>query len=483
MKKEKALHNNVTNSDILVQDFDYYEPVTVDEALIHYKKAGDGARFMAGGTNLLVSMKMENESPRAIISLNKIPELCGIQENNDEVVIGARTTIYDVAQHPLILSKFYALAEACASFGSTQIQMMGTIGGNICNGSPASDSTPALLSCDASFELVSLSGSRAIPASEFFLSPGKTAIHDGEILARIHLPTPQEGVTSRFIKISRVAADLAKASLAISVHMNGETIQDCRIALGSVAPVPLRAKKAEALLKGNKLSKELAEKAAKMVSEEVSPIDDIRSSGWYRRQVCAVMLQDALGLIFSKEPSKSAPISAHKLVENKMTSGKPVSLSHNESKEIDFIVNNRPYSVKVKANDLLLNVIRNKTDLTGVKYGCGVGECAACTIHVDGVPVLSCLTLAASVEGKRITTIEGLQKEDGSLDRLQASFIKNTGFQCGYCTPGIIMTAKYLTDEVPQPSEEEVRDFLKGNRCRCTGYASIVRSILDSVAQ
>jgi len=132
----------------------------------------------------------------------------------------------------------------------------------------------------------------------------------------------------------------------------------------------------------------------------------------------------------------------------------------------------------VAPNELLLNVLRERLQLTGAKYGCGIGECGACTVLMDGRPVLACLVLAVSAHGSEIVTVEGLQGPDGELDPLQEAFIEHAALQCGYCTPGMLMTAKALLNENPHPSENEVRDYLKGNLCRCTGYASIVRAVM-----
>ncbi len=124
-------------------------------------------------------------------------------------------------------------------------------------------------------------------------------------------------------------------------------------------------------------------------------------------------------------------------------------------------------------------MLRERLQLTGSKYGCGIGECGACTVQMNGQPVLSCLVLAISADGSDIVTVEGLQGPSGELDPLQESFIEHAAFQCGYCTPGMLMTAKSLLQENPCPTEEEVRDYLKGNLCRCTGYASIVRAVMS----
>ncbi|HDI52596.1 MAG TPA: (2Fe-2S)-binding protein [Candidatus Bathyarchaeota archaeon] len=143
---------------------------------------------------------------------------------------------------------------------------------------------------------------------------------------------------------------------------------------------------------------------------------------------------------------------------------------------IRFKLNGREIEVDVEPNTLLLNLLREHLHLTGAKYGCGIGECGACTVLLDGEPILSCLTLAVEVDGREITTIEGLA-EDGELHPLQRAFLEEGAVQCGFCTPGMILTAKALLDENPNPSEEEIREYLKGNLCRCTGYVNIVKAV------
>ncbi|MCX6032558.1 MAG: (2Fe-2S)-binding protein [Chloroflexi bacterium] len=145
---------------------------------------------------------------------------------------------------------------------------------------------------------------------------------------------------------------------------------------------------------------------------------------------------------------------------------------------IELKVNGHRHQAWVSPNDLLLNVLREQLQLTGTKYGCGIGECSACTVHIDGAPCLACLVLAVSAVGHDIVTIEGLAKPDGELDPLQDAFIEFAAYQCGYCTPGMLLTAKSLLTEKPRPSEDDVRHYLRGNLCRCTGYASIVRAVL-----
>ena len=127
-------------------------------------------------------------------------------------------------------------------------------------------------------------------------------------------------------------------------------------------------------------------------------------------------------------------------------------------------------------------MLREQLQLTGTKYGCGIGECSACTVQMDGAPVLSCLVLAISAVGKDILTVEGLQAPNGDLDPLQEAFIDYAAYQCGYCTPGMLLTAKSLLAERPRPSEDDVRHYLRGNLCRCTGYVQIVEAVKRAAA-
>lgn len=146
---------------------------------------------------------------------------------------------------------------------------------------------------------------------------------------------------------------------------------------------------------------------------------------------------------------------------------------------IEFSVNGAHQALEVDPSRTLLEVLRDDLHLTGTKYTCGEGECGACTVLVEGEPVMSCLTLAAAVSGRNITTIEGLS-HDRALSPLQESFLQKGAIQCGYCTPGLILSAKALLDENPNPTEQEIKEHLEGNLCRCTGYAKIVEAVQNA---
>jgi carbon-monoxide dehydrogenase medium subunit len=487
----------MTNSHLLVRRFDYCEPVTIEEALALLAEEGVETAVLAGGTFLLVQMKMEQMAPERLVNVAGLAELSGVTFPDHGLDVGAMTTIWELRNRASIQDDYAALADACAAFGSTQIQLNGTIGGNVCNGSPASDTVPALVALDAEVVLVGRGRQRRMGIEDFLIGPGETALADGELLTRILVPEPAAGAGSAFVKVSRVRADLAKASAAASVVRDGDRIVDCRLAFGAVGPTVVRAYEAEEMMAGERFTTELALAAGRAASQQVSPIDDVRSSARYRRQVVGALCHDALQAAWERagergSAAESSSASAEMLgsaAESSSAgaggqSGRPAGPVHveiGETQRIELTVNGVEHELDVGPNELLINVLRERLNLTGTKYGCGIGECGACTVHLDGVPTLSCLTLAVTADGREVTTVEGLAGQDGELDPLQEAFIENAAFQCGYCTPGMLMMTKRLLAENPAPDEEQIRDYLKGNRCRCTGFAAIVRAVESCV--
>jgi carbon-monoxide dehydrogenase small subunit len=252
-----------------------------------------------------------------------------------------------------------------------------------------------------------------------------------------------------------------------------------------VAPTVFRAVKTEAFLQGKAFSPELALAAGDIARGEVTPIDDVRSTAWYRREVTRAVTYDLLMAAWERSAGEAEDEWGRYANEpapaDLAQTGAGVHARADEKKMISLRVNGELYQVWVAPNDLLLNVLREELELTGPKYGCGIGECGACTVLLNGRPALACLTLALAVAGAEVVTVEGLQARDGTLHPLQEAFLDHQAFQCGYCTPGILMMSKALLDDIPAPGEDDVREYLRGNRCRCTGFASIVRAVLSSV--
>jgi xanthine dehydrogenase iron-sulfur cluster and FAD-binding subunit A len=426
------------------------------------------------------------------MDITHIPGLSGIAEESSGVRIGALTPIRLLATSNLLWTSYTALAEAAAAFGSTQIAMRGTLGGNICNGSPASDTVPALLVLGAEAILASASGERVVPLGDLLSGPGKVRLRDGEILTAVRLPKSVGTAASAFLKIGRVRADLAKVNVAVRLTRDeAGRCASARIELGSVGPTVLRARKGELLLSKETITDAKRLAAAEAAASEIQPIDDVRSTAEYRRRVAVALVHDCVELAWKRCSGDAAPVlaglprvlreteaKANLTAERRATVLPSLSVDADESVVVSLTVNGEAMEIDVAPNELLLNVLRERLELTGAKYGCGIGECGACTIWLDGQPALACLVLAVAADGADVRTIEGLAAPDGTLDALQQAFIDENAFQCGYCTPGMLMMTKKLIEEIPQPTEDEVRDYLRGNHCRCTGYASITRAVL-----
>ncbi|MEW5825756.1 MAG: FAD binding domain-containing protein [Candidatus Bipolaricaulota bacterium] len=478
-----------TNTHLLSHRFAYFRPNSLAEALTMRKEHPDAA-VLAGGTNLIVDMKLGKIAPAKVIDITFLSGLSGIVEEPGGVRIGALTPIRDLATSALLWTSCTAIAEAAAAFGSTQVAMRGTLGGNICNGSPASDTVPALLVLGAEVALVGPGGERTVPLGDLLASPGKVRLRDGEILTAVRLPKSAGSSGSAFLKIGRVRADLAKASAAVRVTRDESgRCASARIELGSVGPTALRARKAELLLSKEEMTDARRLTAAEAAAAEIQPIDDVRSTADYRRKAAVALVHDAVEIAWKRCTGDSPVNVALPRFQKPEEAGatlpreqaKPalpsLRVDADESVVIDLTVNGDAMEIDVAPSELLLNVLRERLELTGAKYGCGIGECGACTVWLDGRPTLACLVLAVAADGADVRTIEGLAAPDGTLDPVQQAFIDENAFQCGYCTPGMVLMTKKLLEEIPQPTEDEIRDYLKGNLCRCTGYASIVRAV------
>ena len=281
------------NTRILPDQFEYFEPRTVEEALRTLTTCGKNAKIIAGGTDLLVEMKMGKVHPGCLVNISRIPALRYLIEERS-LRIGALTSFQEIERSSTVRTRYTALYEAACSVTSVQIKHMGTIGGNLCHASPAADSAPPLIALGGKVKLVAGERERALPLEDFFVGPGKTVLFPGELFMDVQLPELPRGTGSAFLKLGRVSADLAKASVAVMISREGEVCKECRIVMGAVAEKPMRAAEAEKVLIGGKWSRALTEKAGEKVSEEIRPIDDIRSTLWYRKEVSKVLVRDAL---------------------------------------------------------------------------------------------------------------------------------------------------------------------------------------------
>ncbi len=291
---------NLINTRILSDPFEFFEPSSVEEAINILDKHKEHAAILAGGTDLLVRMKQKRINPKCLVNIKRIAELKAIEQDENIVRIGATATMLEIQRNNLVEKKLPILHEAIASVGSVQIRNMGTLGGNLCRASPSGDSLPPLLVLDAKVNLRDSKGTRVVPLDEFFKGPGRTVIKPNEILTEIHVPIPPSGTGMSFLKIKRAGMDLAKVNAAALLTIKDNVVQSCGIALGAVAPTPIRIRKAEASLIGKKATDEKLAEAAQTASEEVRPYAEShrhkRSTAQYRIEVSAVLVGRALKL-------------------------------------------------------------------------------------------------------------------------------------------------------------------------------------------
>jgi CO/xanthine dehydrogenase FAD-binding subunit len=283
-----------------MREFEYAAPTTIDEALAALRSNGGTARPLAGGTDLVIQMKESATRfpyPSSVVNLMRVPELAGIEfDENQGLRIGATATMTDIAEHHHIRDRYEALAEGAGIVGSVQTMNLATIGGNLCNAAPSADTAPPLLALDASCQIAGHSGRRSVSLTEFFRGPGETVLDHAEILTQVTLPLPPARTGSAFSRHTpRKQMDIAVVGVAAVVTIADEgTIDAARIALGAVAPTPVRARKAEASLAGKPATSDTFAAAAEIAAGECSPISDIRGSAEFRRHLVRVMTERML---------------------------------------------------------------------------------------------------------------------------------------------------------------------------------------------
>jgi carbon-monoxide dehydrogenase medium subunit len=277
--------------DSTLKNFDFFEPTTIEEASSLIARNNDGAAILAGGTDLLIGLKEHIKTPKSVISLARIPGLDGIAyDENTGLLIGGMTKMRSIEQSSIIRNRYTALAEGASEVGSIQIRNLATLGGNICNASPAADAVAALLVFGAQVEIAGTDGKRTIPIQDFFLGPGESTLKRGEIVTGITCPPRPAYSGSHYIKQKiREVMDLAFIGVAASLQLTSGVVKDIKIGLAAVAPTPIRATDAEDILKGNRLTEAILDEAASAASAQSSPISDLRCSADYREDMVRVL--------------------------------------------------------------------------------------------------------------------------------------------------------------------------------------------------
>jgi xanthine dehydrogenase iron-sulfur cluster and FAD-binding subunit A len=487
----------------------YHSPLTLSAALELKAEHGDAARIIAGGTDLIIEIERgvraaPDGSVLGIIDITRIPGLAEIWEADGWIHLGALVTHNQCVASPLIVEKAFPLARACWEVGAPQIRNRATVAGNVITASPANDSITPLMALDAVVTLASAArGERTLPMGAFLTGFRRVDLAPDEILMRISLRPLAGNERGNFIKLGlRRAQAITVNNIAtvLSFAEDGQTVAGARISLGAVAPLIVRATTAESYLMGKTLTGEIIAEAARLAVEAASPIDDIRGTADYRRAMVKTLTARILRQIGEgreREGWLSHPVLLWGETDGKWpveapddrlqtADGRPQTANDRQEttedgRDTQFAIRNSQFAVvngvptDLPGGMTLLDSLR-EAGFVGVKEGCAEGECGACTVFLDGMAVMACLIPAERAAGSEVITVEGLGNP-ARMHPVQRALAASGGVQCGYCTPGFVMSAAKLLEERPQPTRTEAQEAFTGNLCRCTGY----RKILDAV--
>ncbi|MGE5248623.1 MAG: FAD binding domain-containing protein [Bacteroidota bacterium] len=459
----------------------YVTAGSTDEVIRLLAEEGERARIVAGATDLILELERGVRTGiETLIDITRIPGLAAITLDEDGIIhLGPMVTHNDCVASDLIRRRAFPLMRAAWEVGAPQIRNRGTVAGNVITASPANDTITPLMALGASVTLLSSRGERTVPLSEFYTGVRRTIMQPGEMLVDISFPAMTPSQHGTFIKLAlRRAQAISLVDVAVIIGLSGDRVTSASIALGAVAPAIIRAERAESYLVGNSLSDDVIAHAARLTMEAARPIDDLRASADYRREMVRVCTARALKQIRTGE--EEAGIPASPVLLRGSPDGAPSGpVSHRSPAPIETIINGRRVVFTSGHEKTLLRLLREEGALIGTKEGCAEGECGACTVLLDGMAVMACLVPAPRAHGAEIVTIEGLG--DGEhLHPVQDAFIQHGAVQCGYCTPGFLMSGAMLLEEKPDPTRADIEQAITGNLCRCTGYYKIVQAIEDA---
>ncbi len=476
-----------------------YEAESVDDA-IRLLQEHPEAQIIAGGSDVLVQMREGKRAGKELVSIYKIDALRGVSLDEDRTIrIGSLTSFSHITKNPIIQKYINVLGEAVDMVGGPQIRNIGTIGGNTCNGVTSADSASTLFAWDAVIEIAGPDGIRRVPIQDFYIKAGVVDLHPGELQTAILIPKASyEGYKGHYIKYAmRNAMDIATTGCSVNVKLSpdNKTIIDARIAYGVAGPIPMRAPSAEAIIKGKPVCENTCEEFAEAVLQDINPRTSWRATKEFRVHIAKVLANRALNKAIElcmQSPDEAIPDKAD-FIKQAASCEKAANQSSKDSvlkasdstKQYSLVrctINGKPVEAMVDVRASLTDMLRNDYRLTSVKKGCEVGECGACNVIINGECYNSCIYLAIWADGKEIRTLEGLLGPNGELSDIQQAFVDEAAIQCGFCTPGFIMTAVEILESGRDYTDDELRKLLSGHLCRCTGYENILRAVKKTLA-
>jgi xanthine dehydrogenase iron-sulfur cluster and FAD-binding subunit A len=406
--------------------FQHHAPASVDEALALLAELED-AKVLAGGQSLVPLLNFRLARPAHLVDVNRLDELADVTERDGGVAVGATVRQADAERHPLLMRRCPLVPLALRHVAHHVVRSRGTVCGSLAHADPAAELPAVLLALGGHVVARSVRGERTIAAADLFLGAFETALGADELVVEAWFPAhAAEDVA--LVEECRRHGDFAMAGVARWRE---------RLALFGVAPAPVLADPARRL----------------------EPSADLEASSEFKLHLVAVLIERArLSRADPPHPDPPPP------------GGREIAVA-------GFSVNGITRPAPRTPRRLLSDYLRGELGLTGTHVGCEHGVCGCCTVLLDGRPVRSCLMLAVQAEGHEVTTIEGLAPDGAALHPVQRAFHECHGLQCGFCTPGFVLAVTGLLAANPTPTDQEIDEGIAGNLCRCTGYASIRRSV------
>ena len=479
--------------------FVHHAPRSVDEAVAVLAEVGHDAKVLAGGQSLIPILNMRLASPGHLVDINHVEGLGGIEIGADTVRVGALVRHRGLERSDAAYAALPLLRHAVVNLAHPAIRNRGTTVGSLVHADAAGEMPAVLALCDGVVEVVGSNGIREIGWRDFFLGALETVLAPDELAVAATFNRLPPGTGTAFAEAARRSGDYALAGVAVAVTVNDGVVSAAAASFVSVTDGPSVLDLTPALGGHEPESRafdDALDRAAGAVAEHVAPETDIHATADYRRMLVAELTRRALPLALRRSNAAFVRESAAAALSSSTNTaftglggargaggGSPMSgVRH----DVTLTVNGVRRAASVPARRLLSDFLRHDLTLTGTHVGCEHGVCGACTVLVGGEPMRSCLMFAVSAQGLEVTTVEGLGlRPDArecptgqSMNPVQQGFADCHGLQCGFCTPGLLLTVTAYLDEHPDPTADEARTAISGNLCRCTGYQNIVRSVL-----